>query len=130
MDEYQDINELQESILRLVSRECLAERQAGESNLFCVGDVKQSIYRFRLAEPNLFLRRQQCFRLPGAAGQVIDLQSNFRSRGPLLEAVNGIFERLMTAEAADINYDHTHRLVPGRRFPVPICGPTHFMAPR
>ena len=61
-------------------------RRAGPSNLFCVGDVKQSIYRFRLAEPRRFLERQHQFRsdAAGRLGEVIDLQANFRSRGPLL----------------------------------------------
>ena len=109
VDEYQDINELQDTILKLVSRD--------ESNLFCVGDVKQSIYRFRLAEPERFLNRERSFRGKEADGEVIDLQHNFRSREPLLNAINQVFERLMTADAADINYDRSHRLVAGREFP-------------
>src|SRR5205823_2355029 len=88
-------------------------------NLFTVGDVKQSIYRFRLAEPARFLDRQSRFRAANddATGQVIDLQSNFRSRAPLLDTLNGVFERLMTRDAADIDYDHSHRLHPGLTFP-------------
>ena len=81
VDEYQDVNEVQDAILSLVSRECLAaelKNQAG--NLFCVGDVKQSIYRFRLAEPARFLDRHRLFREPKSHGRVIDLQANFRSR--------------------------------------------------
>ena len=50
-------------------------------------------------------------------GEVIDLQENFRSRGPLLEAINGVFKMLMTAEAADISYDKSHSLIPGQTFP-------------
>jgi ATP-dependent helicase/nuclease subunit A len=122
VDEYQDINEVQDAILSLLSRECLCEEPGNVGNLFCVGDVKQSIYRFRLAEAQRFLDRQKLFRGPPpreqpARGEVIDLQSNFRSRQPLLEAINGIFERLMSEEAVDIEYDTTHRLHAGLRYP-------------
>jgi ATP-dependent helicase/nuclease subunit A len=142
VDEYQDINELQDAIIGLLSHECLWGNAVGgmqnaESdrrphsafsiqhsaflppNLFCVGDVKQSIYRFRLAEPQRFLQREQAFRVAGDRqhGQVIDLQANFRSRAPLLAAINGVFERLMTREAAEILYDQTHRLAPGKEYP-------------
>ncbi len=133
VDEYQDINEVQDAILSLVSRECLAApRRRGKSNpedepnLFCVGDVKQSIYRFRLAEPARFLRRLDGFRAEGGPGEVIDLRSNFRSRAPLLEAINGVFERLMTREAADIAYDQSHRLAAGLTFPDPAPGAAAF----
>ena len=79
VDEYQDINPVQEEILRLTSRECLRE-QGVAGNLFCVGDVKQSIYRFRLAEPNLFLERGERYR-SGTGGEAIDLRDNFRTAG-------------------------------------------------
>jgi ATP-dependent helicase/nuclease subunit A len=116
VDEYQDINPIQDAILTLVSRECLSQQDA---NLFCVGDVKQSIFRFRLAEPGRFLDRQRRFSAATdkRMGEVIDLRENFRSRAPLLEAINGVFERLMTEEAAQIEYDQSHRLAPGRTFP-------------
>ena len=120
VDEYQDINEVQDAILSLLSRECVWDEPGIYGNLFCVGDVKQSIYRFRLAEAGRFLERQHLFRHDTSAprrGEVIDLQSNFRSRGPLLEAINGVFERLMTAQAVDIEYDNTHRLQPGLTYP-------------
>jgi ATP-dependent helicase/nuclease subunit A len=116
VDEYQDINDLQESILKLVSRECLRAGPA-DGNLFCVGDVKQSIYRFRAAEPRLFLDRYARFKQPGSGGEVIDLSQNFRSRAPLLGAVNEIFGRLMTQSATEIDYTAGHRLVPGATFP-------------
>src|SRR6185503_13063574 len=102
VDEYQDINAVQDAILTLISRECLADsvaatpaspsarrgdagvaatRRASEQNLFCVGDVKQSIYRFRLAEPKRFLERADRFRNGDTKlGEVIDLQHNFRTR--------------------------------------------------
>lgn len=114
VDEYQDINEVQDAILRLLSHESSPTR---DPNLFCVGDVKQSIYGFRLAEPARFLFRQQRFRDGKDNGRVIDLQSNFRSRQPLLDIVNLVFQKLMTADAADINYDKSHELVAGLPFP-------------
>src|SRR5581483_4487936 len=85
VDEYQDINELQDAILTLLSRECLDPRPHRPHNFFCVGDVKQSIYRFRLAEAHRFLDRQRRYRSKTSPGQVIDLQKNFRSRAALLE---------------------------------------------
>jgi len=117
VDEYQDINEVQDAILNLVSCECVAGQPKVTGNLFCVGDVKQSIYRFRLAEPARFLARQLRFREAGAIGEAIDLQHNFRSRGPLLEAINSVFERLMTADAAEIEYGQGHHLRAGLSFP-------------
>lgn len=113
VDEYQDINELQDTVLRLVSRECVDP----QANLFAVGDVKQSIYGFRLAEPTRFLARESEFRLPDAGGCVIDLQANFRSRAPLLEVLNLVFARLMTKRAADLDYDAKHELKPGIAYP-------------
>ncbi|HUB27703.1 MAG TPA: 3'-5' exonuclease, partial [Tepidisphaeraceae bacterium] len=112
VDEYQDVNEIQDAILTLVSTECVAQEGHHLPNLFAVGDVKQSIYGFRLAEPQRFLDRMARFRTDGAIGQVIDLQENFRSRPPLLGAINRIFERLMTREAAEIDYRAGHRLNP------------------
>jgi ATP-dependent helicase/nuclease subunit A len=118
VDEYQDINPIQDAILRLVSRECVSDNNA---NLFCVGDVKQSIFRFRLAEPARFLHRHERFSstTDKRGGEVIHLRENFRSRAPLLAAINGIFERLMTQKAAEIEYDESHKLAPGRKFPAP-----------
>ncbi len=115
VDEFQDINAVQDAIVTRLSTECLG--RAGGSNLFCVGDVKQSIYRFRLADPQQFIARRALYAEDADRGRVIDLQRNFRSRAPLLEAVNGIFRKLMTVEAADIDYDASHELVPGATFP-------------
>ena len=119
VDEYQDINEIQDAILSLLSREASDGHSHEPWNLFSVGDVKQSIYRFRLAETGRFLERQRQFRQdhPRRWGEVIDLQSNFRSRGALLEAINCVFERIMTAEAVDIEYDQSHRLQAGLAYP-------------
>jgi ATP-dependent helicase/nuclease subunit A len=125
VDEYQDINGVQDAILRLASRECLhtpsgAATRAGEgteSNLFCVGDIKQSIYGFRLAEPARFLARYEHLKAHAREGNAIDLQANFRSRAPLLEAINALFERLLTRQAADMDYDASQRLKPAATFP-------------
>jgi ATP-dependent helicase/nuclease subunit A len=116
VDEYQDINPIQDAILRLLSRESISERNA---NLFCVGDVKQSIFRFRLAEPARFLERHKRFTANSdkRGGEVIHLRENFRSRESLLAAINGVFRRLMTRDAADIEYDQSHQLAAGRSFP-------------
>jgi ATP-dependent helicase/nuclease subunit A len=105
VDEYQDINELQDSILGLVAR---------DRSQFCVGDVKQSIYRFRLADPHRFIARYKR-RNDGEA--VIDLQTNFRSRAPLLSTLNGIFAALMTEAAGEIEYDRSHYLTPPEQSP-------------
>jgi ATP-dependent helicase/nuclease subunit A len=114
VDEYQDVNEIQDAILRLVSAECVAAEGNFAANLFTVGDVKQSIYRFRLAEPKRFLERNREFRREdNKIGMVIDLRENFRSRPALLEAVNQVFERLMTGGDTEIEYDESHRLRPG-----------------
>ncbi len=123
VDEYQDINPIQDAILGLVSRECVGDRDA---NLFCVGDVKQSIFRFRLAEPGRFLQRHERFSAAAdkRRGEVIHLRENFRSRAPLLAAINGVFERLMTRQAAEIEYDESHRLAAGRTFPPPGASPS------
>jgi ATP-dependent helicase/nuclease subunit A len=112
VDEFQDINPLQFALLRLVSRDRAAELDdTVRSNLFSVGDVKQSIYRFRLAEPQQFIDRRALLIKPGSPfGRVIDLQENFRSRAPLLEAVNDVFRRLMTEASTNIEYDATHEL--------------------
>jgi len=116
VDEYQDINAVQSRIIDLVSRG--GADPALPANRFYVGDVKQSIYRFRLADPEQFLRLQKHLRADKSGrGEVIDLKQNFRSRGPLLEAINAVFARLMTESAAEIRYDDTQRLVPGRAFP-------------
>jgi ATP-dependent helicase/nuclease subunit A len=116
VDEYQDINAVQALILRLLSRDA-SDDPAMQPNLFCVGDVKQSIYRFRLADPAQFVARERELRDdPAGRGEVIDLRQNFRTRGPLLEAINDVFSRLMTESAVEIEYDETQRLVPGRKF--------------
>ena len=106
VDEYQDSNRVQEAILQRICR---------EDNLFFVGDVKQSIYGFRMAEPGLFLEKLSSF--TGAAGQRADLNCNFRSSQAVLDAVNSVFEKLMGPGMGDILYDETAALKPGRSQP-------------
>jgi len=110
VDEYQDINAVQETILRLVSRQ-----DAAAPNLFMVGDVKQSIYRFRLAEPALFLEKYRAFDTGEDAGGArrIDLSHNFRSRESIIHAVNAVFRRIMTPAVGELAYDTAAELVCG-----------------
>lgn len=122
VDEYQDINQLQDAIIRLLSRENAADGPGVRPNLFCVGDVKQCIYGFRLAEPRQFSHRATELS-DHARGVVIPLSDNFRSRGPLLDAINAVFERIMTSAAVEIEYDRDHRLRAGADYPTgqPNC---------
>lgn len=111
VDEYQDSNLVQEEILQSIcgSRE-------GRDNRFMVGDVKQSIYRFRQAEPGLFLEKYHAYQ-DGAAGVRIDLHQNFRSRSQVLEPVNEIFERIMRRELGGIDYGEDEALRTGASYP-------------
>ena len=113
VDEYQDINLVQESILKLVTAD-------GENsgNLFMVGDVKQSIYRFRLAEPNLFLGKYTRFTHDGQeSGLRIDLNQNFRSRKEVLDGTNFLFQQLMGTTVGEIDYDEDAQLKKGAPYP-------------
>ncbi|WP_207577872.1 helicase-exonuclease AddAB subunit AddA [Listeria seeligeri] len=113
IDEYQDTNMVQETILGLVTR-----TNETSGNLFMVGDVKQSIYRFRLAEPTLFMAKYQQYRQDGTNGGIrIDLSRNFRSRKEVLNATNFIFRQLMDKQVAEIDYDDAAELTLGARFP-------------
>ncbi len=109
VDEFQDINPLQEALLKAVSS---PERFDGKGNLFVVGDVKQAIYGFRLAQPELFLERERAARSDSGTGKHIALPHNFRSQPPLLAAMNGIFEKLLTPHVAGIDYQNGHALQP------------------
>lgn len=104
LDEYQDTNSVQEEIVSLIARE-------GAGNRFMVGDVKQSIYRFRLAEPGLFLHKYRAYGSDFSSGGLrVDLARNFRSRIEVVEAVNGIFRRIMNQRVAEIEYDERAEL--------------------
>lgn len=109
VDEYQDTNMVQEAILQLVTAD-----SEENGNLFMVGDVKQSIYRFRLAEPNLFLGKYTRFGRDGEeAGLRIDLARNFRSRKEVLHGTNYIFKQIMGTSVGEIEYDQAAELVKG-----------------
>lgn len=111
LDEYQDTNTVQEDIVRLISRE-------GPGNRFMVGDVKQSIYRFRLAEPGLFLEKYRSYGNSFEDGGLrIDLARNFRSRREVVDAVNLLFRQIMNEGVAEIAYDARAELVYGEGFP-------------
>lgn len=111
LDEYQDTNMVQEAIVELISR-------PGSGNRFMVGDVKQSIYRFRLAEPGLFLHKYKAYPSEsGGKGLRIDLARNFRSRVEIVDAVNCIFRQIMNESVAEIEYDARAELVCGANYP-------------
>lgn len=109
VDEYQDINFVQEAIIQLITR---------GNNTFMVGDVKQSIYRFRLAEPTLFLQKYKQFSKDGNDyGLRIDLASNFRSRQQVIAGTNYIFKQIMNEQLGELEYDEDAELK--HAFPYP-----------
>ena len=112
IDEYQDSNYLQEDILTAVSG-----KSRDVHNMFMVGDVKQSIYRFRLARPELFMEKYKSYSTEEAQEQRIDLHKNFRSREQVLESVNFIFRQIMGEDLGGITYDKDAALYPGASFP-------------
>ncbi|MBN2083000.1 UvrD-helicase domain-containing protein [bacterium] len=113
VDEHQDTNEIQEAIIDLVTREAAPETERGRPRFF-VGDLKQSIYAFRLAVPELFVtKREELAGLTDGTGRVIKLQANFRSHPQLLTAINRIFTGLLTPELGGEDYTK-HLLLPGR----------------
>jgi len=119
LDEYQDTNMVQEAIVSLIER-------PGKGNRFMVGDVKQSIYRFRLAEPNLFLAKYKAYQAQSGlldsspTGQRIDLARNFRSRREVVDGVNGVFRSIMRESVAEMDYDDRAELVAGASYPAPL----------
>ena len=111
IDECQDINKVQDTIFRTISK---------GDNLFFVGDVKQSIYRFRQAMPTLFLEKRASWPLFGEEKTfpaTIILGKNYRSRKNIADAVNFIFKAIMSAEGAEIEYDESEMLIPEAVFP-------------
>ena len=111
IDEYQDSNLVQEYLLSAISGEA-----EGHYNRFMVGDVKQSIYKFRLARPELFLEKYDTYQETGDLCR-IDLAKNFRSRIQVVDAVNGVFSRIMSREIGGIAYDDKAALYPGATYP-------------
>ena len=118
VDEYQDTNEVQDCIFRAISR-------AGR-NLFTVGDVKQSIYRFRLADPTIFMGKYRQFADAADAeeGQPrrMVLSRNFRSRGEVLEATNFVFSDIMSQEMGEMDYTDQEKLYFGAAYYTPAAG--------
>ena len=112
VDEYQDSNLVQEMITNLVSGWA-----DGRKNIFMVGDVKQSIYRFRLARPELFMEKYHSYSLEDAKEQRVDLYKNFRSRREVLSSVNYIFRQIMGEDIGGITYDDENALYTGASFP-------------
>lgn len=114
IDEYQDSNLVQEAILTSVSKE-----RFGISNIFMVGDVKQSIYKFRLARPELFMEKYDQYPAEDSEQnktQRIDLHKNFRSRSEVLESINDLFYQLMDRSLGNITYNSEAALYPGAIF--------------
>lgn len=106
VDEYQDTNGVQETIINLISR---------VDNRFYVGDVKQAIYSFRMADSSLFMNKYNTYGLMNdAVERRIDLAKNFRSHENILTTTNFIFYQIMTQEAAELNYGEKESLIPGR----------------
>jgi len=108
VDEYQDSNIVQETILNRVKR---------ENNLFMVGDVKQSIYRFRLADPSLFIEKYESYDKDGEGfNQRIDLSQNFRTRVEILDGINYLFRSIMSKQLGEIDYTEAAYLYKGLDF--------------
>lgn len=103
IDEYQDSSILQETLIRRISR---------GNNVYMVGDVKQSIYKFRLAEPEIFINKYNDFK-SGGRGARIDLNRNFRSKGNIINCINAIFENIMNKDTCGIDYDEAASLTKG-----------------
>ena len=107
-DEYQDSNDVQELLLSMISRE-----SEGQRNRFMVGDVKQSIYKFRLARPEIFMEKYRTFRPDDPENERIDLDRNFRSRAEVLDPVNAIFRHICRTEVGGVEYDEAAALKAG-----------------
>lgn len=112
IDEYQDSNLIQEAILTSVSTV-----EVGKYNIFMVGDVKQSIYRFRLSRPELFMEKFNTYDTEDSRTQRIDLHKNFRSRKEVLDSVNLLFFQLMARDLGGIDYDDQSALYVGASYP-------------
>ena len=112
IDEYQDSNLVQELLLQVISGE-----DGGNYNRFMVGDVKQSIYKFRQARPELFMEKYKGYSSEESVCQRIDLSRNFRSRSSVLDTTNHVFERLMSEEVGGIAYDDKAALYAGAEYP-------------
>ena len=104
IDEYQDINQVQEEIISRIKR---------DNNLFMIGDVKQSIYAFRLSSPEIFINKFNDFQINTKLNKLITLNENFRSQANILEYANSVFNGVITKDTIGIDYKATSQLVPG-----------------
>lgn len=111
VDEYQDTNHIQDTLFRLLS--------GGRGNIFMVGDIKQSIYGFRAASPDLFLEKYESYS-SGKGGNLRVLSDNFRSRESVIEPVNELFENIMYKKICGIDYSGEERLRAGAKYPEPM----------
>ena len=111
VDEYQDSNYVQEALIRSLSGE-----RFGRPNVFMVGDVKQSIYKFRLARPELFMEKYETYSVEESKKQKIELHQNFRSRASVLTGINDVFYRIMIKDLGNIQYTEDTALHPGAEF--------------
>lgn len=109
IDEYQDINPLQENIIQLLKKD-------GKNNIFMVGDVKQSIYGFRQAEPSLFLKKYHAFGNDDSQNERILLSDNFRSTKPVTQVVNSLFKQILTTDFGGIDYEKEGQLIFGAEY--------------
>ncbi|MDD6039254.1 MAG: helicase-exonuclease AddAB subunit AddA [bacterium] len=122
IDEYQDSNYVQEEILTAIAG------KDGRENRFMVGDVKQSIYRFRLARPELFIEKYDSYTEKMSRNRKICLDQNFRSRTNVLDSVNALFYRIMKRDVGGVTYDAAAALYPGASYPQ--CGADDFFKTR
>lgn len=106
IDEYQDSNLVQEEIVNSIKR---------SDNLFMVGDVKQSIYKFRLAEPEIFIKKMEDYQGDNKKGKIINLRTNFRSKDPILSSVNYFFSKIMNSPQSGLSYGERESLITGQK---------------
>ncbi|WP_125768022.1 helicase-exonuclease AddAB subunit AddA [Companilactobacillus furfuricola] len=109
IDEYQDVNPMQEQIIQTLSND--------DNHMFMVGDIKQSIYGFRQAAPYIFTSKYQRFQQDDNPDELIQLSKNFRSSVAVDDFVNAIFKRILDRKIGDIDYDRSVQLIPGTNFP-------------
>lgn len=124
VDEYQDVNNLQDIVIRAVSN--TEDLSVIGSNMFAVGDIKQAIYRFRNANPEIFNRTRETSET-GENSQVVYLNDNFRSRCNVLDSINYIFDKIMSYDVGEVDYDNTQKLIKGAGFDDNEDEPTEIM---
>ncbi len=122
VDEYQDSNQVQETLIQ-----SLSGQRFGRPNVFMVGDVKQSIYKFRLARPEIFMEKYETYTEAESPSQKIELHQNFRSRASVLDSVNRIFYQIMTRNLGNVEYNESAALHPGAVFAEPEAGQEHLV---